>query len=103
MDSKQATVYSYEPRNEQTWPAFITAMRSGAVVEIDQEMFDYWLEVLPPIFMSRRMLYRPMNSAEQVDRYCSFGFAEGAEEVVMFWQEGSRYFCQCSQTMNPFA
>ena len=31
--------------------AFLAAMHSGEPFECDEEMFYYWLEVLPPVYM----------------------------------------------------
>lgn len=79
---------------DKDWTEFIEAMRSGKVVHIDESIFDYFLEVLPPIYMSRR---------GATGRHVSFGFAEGAEEVVDFWKINGQYMCQRSDTINPYA
>ncbi len=77
--------------SREQWDAFINEMRSGRIFECDQEMFDYWLGVLPPIHMN--YIARLPNGKEV---YAQFGFAEGEENVVAFWQgQGGRYFgCQ---------
>jgi len=41
-------VHSYTDETPDAWNDFIAAMHSGEVVEIDEEMYFYWLEVLPP-------------------------------------------------------
>lgn len=38
---------------EREWAAFLNARDSGEITEIDEAMFDYWIEVLPPIYMNR--------------------------------------------------
>lgn len=81
------------------WDAFIAAMHSGNMVEIDDEMYDYWLEALPPIFMNRSI---PWPNPKQPTRY-DFGFAEGAEPITVFWSVGERRFCQRTNIMNPYA
>lgn len=84
-------VYTYD----NDWKEFIErAMRSGAVVRIDAEIFDYFLEVLPPIYMNRK---------GATGRHVSFGFAEGAEHIVDFWKIDEQRVCQCSNMINPYA
>ena len=52
--------------------------RPGAVWEVDEETYFYYLEVLPPQFMDARC-------------YC---FAEGAESYLLFWRRDDRYFAR---------
>ena len=100
MATKEGKVYT----KANDWPEFIQAMHSGDTLEVDSEIFDYFLEVLPPIFMGRTI---------NGQRY-SFGFAEGAETVVGFQKvkslfdkvhppDGLRYFCRDLGIMNPNA
>lgn len=84
-----ARVYTFE----NDWPEFIAALDNGEDLEVDAEIFDYFLGVLPPIFMGKVV---------DGKRY-AFGFAEGAETVRGFWQEGDRYFCRDTGRMNPYA
>jgi hypothetical protein len=90
-----AKVYSYDDHTLDEWAEFIRRMSIGERVEIDRSMFDYWLEVLPPRFMSRTV-----KLVDGTERHCHFGFAEGAERVTGFWSERQgddgprRYFCQ---------
>jgi hypothetical protein len=79
----EATVYT-----RANWQDTIEAMHSGAVIEIDEEIFDYFLEVLPPVYMHRFMEIGGRR------RQVVFGFAEGAEPVTAFWREGVRFYCQ---------
>src|SRR5580693_2965426 len=62
------------------WKAFIEAMRSGEQFECDETMYYYWLEVLPPVHYSR---WAELPNGENI--HVSFGFAEGAEEITVFW------------------
>ena len=50
--------------------------RPGAVCEVDEETYFYYLEVLPPQLMLGGC----------------FGFAEGASPYVLFWRRGGRFF-----------
>ena len=45
---------------------------------IDEETYLYFLEVLPPKFMQKGL----------------FAFAEGAEELRLFWRSGGEFFCR---------
>lgn len=92
-------VYRYGDGQGPEWAEFINVMHSGEEIEIDAEMFDYFLEVLPPVFM---------NAAVKIDgqlRRVDFGFAEGREYVVYFYTTPSegRFFCRRSNVMNPDA
>lgn len=84
---------------EKDFVACVTAINNGERVEIDEEMFMYWLEVLPPVYM-RRNVTLP-------DGKCivaAFGFAEGAEKITAFWTEridGQKHiFCQRTNEMH---
>ena len=57
---------------------YLTALDAGEV-EIDTEMYYYWLEVLPPVFMGRTIT---MNGSR---RRVEFAFAEGTEQMVLFF------------------
>ena len=83
------------------WSEFIAKMHSGDALEVDSEIFYYFLEVLPPVFMGRTI---------RGQRY-SFGMAEGEETIVGFWKvkslfpavyppDGMRYFCRDLGIMN---
>ncbi|HEY7154848.1 MAG TPA: hypothetical protein VH575_12875 [Gemmataceae bacterium] len=97
LDAPPPRVYRYNDPAPGAWQAFIAAMRSGAVFECDEEMYFYWLEVLPPAWMRRRVTIggKPILT--------HFGFAEGAERVVAFWREGDRYFGCQTDILNPHA
>lgn len=92
-------MHKYEDKAPCAWQRFVEAMHSGEEVEIDEEMYYYWLEVLPPVFMNRIL---PFPDPQHPMRY-DFGFAEGAEKVTVFWHGGGRYFCRRTDIMNPHA
>ena len=73
----------------ENWKETIDAMDSCQAHEINEEVFYYFLEVLPPVFMGKKFLF-----ADGKIRWCSFGFAEGAEPVTVFWKEKEKYFLQ---------
>lgn len=88
----RATVHCYGAGGD-AWSEFIAAMHSGQVAEIDEAMYYYWLEVLPPAWMGRMAT---LPDGRQVR--ANFGFAEGRERIVAFWEDGERFFC--CQTME---
>lgn len=75
------------------WDAFIAEMHSGRVFECDEEMYYYWLEVLPPAWMNRSI-------STPVGPRRTFGFAEGEEKVVAFWTQAGRYFGWQTDVIN---
>ena len=77
-----------------TWKPMIEAMHSGNVFEMDEEVWMYWLEVLPPIHMGRVVDI----DGERVR--CAFGFAEGVEPITDFWRRDGRYFGKRSTRIN---
>jgi hypothetical protein len=66
------------PPNEE-WAAMIArTARAGVICEIDEEIYDYFLDVLPPKYLGR-----------------GFAFAEGAEPLRYFWHVNpASYFCR---------
>lgn len=93
-------VYSY-PCDSETWQAFLQAMHSGDEIEIDEAMFQYWLDLLPPVFMNRMLPYPDPQHPMRYD----FGFAEGREPITLFYSnpDKTRFFCRRSPYLNPFA
>lgn len=66
------------PDNEE-WQGLIGRISvSGRIAEIDEETWSYFLDVLPPKFQRGNL----------------FAFAEGAEAIRLFWQQGQRFFCR---------
>lgn len=66
------------PRPEaEKWPALIARIAvPGQIAEIDEETYSYFLEVLPPKYQGGSL----------------FAFAEGAEELRLFWQDRDNHF-----------
>lgn len=75
------------------WRTFILVMRSGNVVEIDREMYDYFLGVLPPVYMGRRVT---LPDGREV--WADFGFAEGWDCITAFWRHADTGRCFCCRT-----
>jgi hypothetical protein len=74
---------------------FIQKRDEGRRCLIDKGMFYYFLEVLPPRFMGREV--------ELVDgskRMAAFGFAEGAERITAFWEDGGHFFAQHTKLIS---
>ena len=112
-------LYKYDctPGN---WKEFIAVMQSGQRFEIDEKMFYYWLEVLPPVFMNREIDYLPGHEVNvrksnvcqvEIDylpghegrrQRVDFGFAEGAEAITVFWRdlEKRRFYGQRTNKIN---
>src|SRR3990167_9906126 len=74
---------------ENDFTEFNAEIDAGHVCKIDEEMFYYWLEVLPPVYMGQKRLID--IDGKMTEKNCSFGFAEGGP-VIDFWEEGEEYF-----------
>ena len=60
-----------QPSGTEAWPDLITRISvPGRMTEVDEDTYDYFLEVLPPRWMSGRM----------------FAFGEGADILRLFWR-----------------
>ena len=106
---KERRVYRRNCSREE-WTEFIKVMHSGEIFEADEEMAYYWLEVLPPVFMGRDILFLPGHEGHPMRVW--FGFAEGAEPITVFWRNlyknphekaEYRYFGQRTNKINPVA
>ena len=64
---------------DEAWPDLIArASQTGVICAIDEETFDYFLEVLPPKYQGH-----------------GFAFAEGAEALRYFWcVRPDHFFCR---------
>ena len=93
-------VYRKSECKAEKWNEFIAAMHSGNEFEVDEEMFNYWLGVLPPVFMGRMITWLPCHEGHQM--YVDFGFAEGFEPITVFWRslDGKRFFGQRTHKIN---
>jgi hypothetical protein len=79
------------------WQSGLEWMHSGDQIEVDEEVFYYFLEVLPPVFMGKRFKF-----ADGQEVLAAFGFAEGAEPITVFWtdKETKRNYCHRSNLIN---
>ena len=87
---------------QEAWDACIVGLDSGRVVEVNEEVFDYFLEVLPPKSMGKLVEVPGWATVRT-----SYGFAEGWEPIKYFWtikdkdrRAGERYYAWKSQEVN---
>lgn len=74
---RQAQIIPWPP-NEEWRPMINRTSQVGVVCAIDQETYDYFLDVLPPKYQGY-----------------GFAFAEGAEAMRLFWHvKPDSYFCR---------
>jgi len=71
---------------------------SGEQVEIDKEIFDYFLGVLPPVAMGQTVI---LTTGRRITP--PFCFAEGAENMIAFWEEDEKFYACKTRQMNPYA
>jgi hypothetical protein len=96
-------VYTYENDFKQ----FVKDNDGSRVLLIDEEMYYYWLEVLPPVYMDA--VQPVIIDGVTYNKRCSFGFAEGRETIVDFWRAGKTaegipvFFCKRSNRLNRWA
>ena len=67
------------PPDEPWTPMIERTGQPGRVCEVDEETYDYFLDVLPPRWMGSRSI---------------FAFGEGADHVRLFWTSGGRWYCR---------
>lgn len=97
---RELKIYTYE----KDFAAFVTARNAGELCRIDEEMFFYWLEVLPPVYFDQ--VQRVEIDGVSYLKRCSFGFAEGREFITDFWRntdgngKGTAFFCKMSNRLN---
>ena len=94
MTTKTRTIYTYEDNFKE----FITALNKGELCQVDERLWYYFLEVLPPIYMGERQ--NVTIDGAVFNKMCSFGFAEGCEEITDFWKAGDCYYCKKSNRIN---
>ena len=91
-------IFDLATTHGERWKEFLAARDRGERLQIDLEMFDYWLNVLPPQFMGRLV-----RLADGQECYADFGFAEGLEPVIAFFsspgRNPSRFYCQRTARM----
>lgn len=78
--------------------AYLNALDSDETLEITEGTFDYFLNVLPPVYMRRSIVL------DGRARNVAFGFAEGCERITAFWAEKRdnlvHYLCKRTHQMN---
>ena len=93
---------------EEDFSEYVESLSANEPLEIDAEMFNYWLGVLPPVRNNApdRMLmigmggqYHPIRGGDTFQRF-DFAFAEGVEPVTIFWSKGGRYFAMLTEVIN---
>jgi hypothetical protein len=94
-------IYTYE----NDFAAFVKDNDGSRVLRIDDELYYYWLEVLPPVYMGR--VVPVVVDGVTYQKRCSFGFAEGREYITDFWSAGKDpatgegvYFAKKSTRLN---
>ena len=78
---------------------FCAARDTDRRVEVSEDLWFYFLEVLPPVHMNYQACVQDRCGA-RINRWVAFGFAEGAELVTAFWREDGRYFAQLTNERN---
>jgi hypothetical protein len=71
--------------------------QAGQRLEVDAELFDWFLEVLPPVHMGYTATVGDGSTVRAL-----FGFAEGLELVTAFWRQDGHYYAQLTTEMNPY-
>lgn len=84
----------------ENWEPLMKALNEGQRCQINDEIFDYFLDVLPPKFMGQVV---ELVDGERIR--ASFGFAEGAMQVIAFWRRTvvdgqAQYFAQQSKVWS---
>lgn len=86
----------------QQWSEFLAERDSGREVEVDEDLFNYFLEVLPLVGMPWNAIFQ-----DGTKRRCAYGFAEGYEKITAFYTKrdlnGLYYFCRLTVQDNPYA
>lgn len=86
----------------EQWREFILEMQSGRTLEIDESIFFYWLEVLPPVYMNKCKMIDVLDNGKEIEVDCSFGFAEGHSLIIDFWKSEGRFFCKQSKELKAW-
>ena len=62
----------------EDWPQMIARTTvPGRICVVDEETYDYFLDVLPPRWMGR-----------------GFAFAEGGDDIRLYWKAGGSCYCR---------
>lgn len=78
---------------------FWEALRRGGRCRIEEDVFEWYLEVLPPAFMGKTV-----ELVDGTKKHVSFGFVEGADVIVAFWREfdgfRTRFYAQQTKLVS---
>ena len=67
------------PESQLSWPETIERLHvEGRIVEVDDETYDYFLDVLPPRYMRGNL----------------FAFCEGYDRFILFWRRNGKYLAR---------
>ena len=83
----------YTMQTGSQWQAFIHALRHGERCEVTYEVWEHFLESVPPRFQNRYF------AIDGETRHVDFGTGEGGDPTTYFWRNNyksneTRYFCQ---------
>jgi len=78
MDAIDISNMDYDDHTTAEWAKFLEAYYTYDLVRVHSSVWWYFLEVLPPRWISGR----------------AFIFAEGADEPVLFFKDGSGHYCK---------
>jgi hypothetical protein len=81
-----------------TMQSFLVLRDQGRPFRVTAELYDYFLEVLPPAWMNAVKVMLDGST-----RRCDFGFAEGWEYVVSFWKDDKgECWAWLTNELNPW-
>jgi len=90
VDGKEVNIYGMDD-----FKLYVEKIERGYTLEITEELFNYWLNVLPPVWMRRNFTFK-----DGLNIPASFAFAEGSENLVIFWRDGKKFFARKSNILN---
>ncbi len=80
----------YTPDNNS---AFFAEVEKGTRCEVNGDLFEYYLDILPPVFMGSMV-----TLVDGTRQYAMFGFCEGDmsanNKPIAFWKSDGRFFAQ---------
>ena len=76
------------------WQEMLEARDRGELLEVTDEIWWHFYEVLPPVLWSGSLI------VGGVRRIIDFGFAEGEEPITAFWTVQERRYCQRTEIIN---
>lgn len=92
----QATLGEYgvyrKDCTSKMWQQFIDAIHSGQTVKIDEAMYDYWMNILPPKLWERNIWWTDEEGKPRCQGY-KFATREGDDRLIGFWKHGYDWKC----------